>query len=509
MGYSLLFLLVLALLLTVEVGSVASPTSANATPVNPKNNTKPSTTTSKNSNKPTQQKANKANTDPKSTHDVSDPIQYTYIGDSDFESIETQQNQHHRFHQKRIAICITGQIGRFIPRYILKHLIEANPDYIFRVFIQLQVSSIYNTHPDPIYEASEFTHFNDYALFKSIGHYFTQDNARLVQLGLSVGHSIEYWKQYLHLSRLDRIKQFDAEVQYKILDMYYKHFNCTQHIQQYESKYQFHFDYVILHREDIFYMGDMNLTKLLKEWMHKEEKVNPHNPQPNSRNFTYVTKAHSSSVTNDKEKYCDYLYKNCLTWGGVNLRVQLYRRNAALSLLGSRLDYYQYMTTNNAAIFNTEWFEKLQAESMGWKGCGVDVQDFPVLPIRITRGFDSKPSHGFDANVLHEDTDTIKAMNAINESAASSNGNKYQRLDDVSYHNDKESTNMTNICFLQNEVYFEKTKEICYREEYKTFLFENFCEIQIDKMKAHLGGGSKHHHDDNNNNNGSASSIRH
>ena len=75
---------------------------------------------------------------------------------------------------------------------------------------------------------------------------------------------------------------------------------------------------------------------------------------------------------------CDFVYKKCLSWGGVNMRWQLIRQPAALTFLSGQLHFY-----NRARAINPEIFEKQHLRALNLRLCHRPVTDIPVTVSRV------------------------------------------------------------------------------------------------------------------------------
>ena len=140
--------------------------------------------------------------------------------------------------------------------------------------------------------------------------------------------------------------------EWKILNMYHNHVRCAFEIERLERGRGAKFDYVVSAREDAFVFYDVNLPRL-------------------------------------DALDCQLIYKNCLSWFGVNMRAQLLRRDA-LSFLKDRLRFYVETQTSGVAFTTPEVFELTQANAMGLTRCPVPVDDWPVTAMRY-RGAGLEP----------------------------------------------------------------------------------------------------------------------
>ena len=141
-------------------------------------------------------------------------------------------------------------------------------------------------------------------------------------------------------------------LQTNILNMFLKQQACMHQIEQYEREAQdhiasphfhsnllhpghnkaqkeglFEFDYVICTRDDLHVFKPFALGPIL--------------------DFMVANKVDVSS-------------KNCLAWGGINERFQIFTRDAAATILGERLEYYKSAYITGKVFMNTEFFELSQ-----------------------------------------------------------------------------------------------------------------------------------------------------
>jgi len=160
---------------------------------------------------------------------------------------------------------------------------------------------------------------------------------------------------------LDRMSQY-TKSQEIILNMYSHQVNCVKKIKLHEHENNINYDFVISSREDAFYFHALNITNLIVKFF--------------------------SSIDTDN---CHMVTKNCLGWGGLNMRWQMMRRRNGLAYFGGRLDYYDSMYNKtldrNVIVQNPEMFELWQLSHLGLSQCMATIYDVPVAAARhITNG---------------------------------------------------------------------------------------------------------------------------
>jgi hypothetical protein len=99
----------------------------------------------------------------------------------------------------------------------------------------------------------------------------------------------------------------------------------------------FEFDYVICTRDDVHFFLPFTIKPVL--------------------DFMVINKV-------------DVTAKNCLAWGGINERFQIYTRKAA-ALMGERLEYYRSTYITRKFFPNTEYFELQQIIAGGFNFTGL------------------------------------------------------------------------------------------------------------------------------------------
>jgi hypothetical protein len=148
-----------------------------------------------------------------------------------------------------------------------------------------------------------------------------------------------------------------------IMNMYKGQVQCAEQIVEYEKAQQhryslptpWQFDFLISTREDVYFYTPMIMEPLLA-YMQRDLAVGP--------------------------KHCDVMAKNCLTFFGLNMRLQLWNRLAGLNVLSHRFTFYRDMRTSGLKAYNPESFEAMQASMYDLTLCPVNVTKVPVTAAR-------------------------------------------------------------------------------------------------------------------------------
>jgi len=245
-------------------------------------------------------------------------------------------------HYGPIAVCVTGQPARLQPEH-LALLLRANEGLRFDVFFHLANSSaaVFNTQPG----AAHSTPYADLSpseiiqrLEELIGPY-----ARSVDVRWWVPRTANEWIRILKLTGepLARIWQY-RRGQATILNMYRHHEECARQIQ---GRY---YSAVLSLREDTFLFRGIDLRAKLLPLLHQG---------------------------------CDVIARDCLSWGGLNMRMQALSSPA---LLLGRLECYRslYESASPKYIKNPEQFEAYCARRQNLSTCLVSVEELPVSVMR-------------------------------------------------------------------------------------------------------------------------------
>ena len=102
---------------------------------------------------------------------------------------------------------------------------------------------------------------------------------------------------------------------------------------------------------------------------------------------------HLSPIVQNRQ--CDISTRDCLSWNGVNMRMQIMTRSAAAVFYCKRIDYISAYVRNVSSSFNPEKTEKLrkschgvevcektQAQLHNISTCSFNMSDFPVQVAR-------------------------------------------------------------------------------------------------------------------------------
>merc|ERR1711971_538024 len=128
----------------------------------------------------------------------------------------------------------------------------------------------------------------------------------------------------------------------RMLNMWASQVNCSHQISDYEEKHTFEYSRIVNTREDIFFFKDMDFAELFHDY-----------------------------------KECDLITKNCLEWGGINMRFHVYTSDKGKDLMGNRIQFYK-----EHSAFNTEIWEELQANHTLMKICRLTIDKIPVTAVR-------------------------------------------------------------------------------------------------------------------------------
>ena len=178
----------------------------------------------------------------------------------------------------------------------------------------------------------------------------------------------------------------------------------------------FSFDRLISTREDVYFFHEVNIEALIEsaEALKQHQEGEEHGEQGSSSS--------SSSSSSGRIHRCDIITKDCLAWGGINMRFQLLRRDRGWHYLHSRLNYYALLYLEQKQPESTEqqgkplqrrrrqllqlrqqprggegWdeagrsvrgpelFEADQANHMGLSACAVPIHDLPATAVRHTK----------------------------------------------------------------------------------------------------------------------------
>jgi len=257
-----------------------------------------------------------------------------------------------------VAVCVTGMPERLQPEHLIKRFVAPNAArFAFDIIYALAppTSLFYSTDGHVKYDPSSFAQQTHAQLTQSLAKLvsgFPERHVRLHVLRAINDLDAAALRKKLSISpvqALDRISQFIGNIQPRILNMYHHQEICAQQIGEIERGRGRVFDFVVSTREDVYLWKDMNLEEL--------------------------TSRHT----------CDIVTKDCKNWGGINMRLQLLRRDSGLRFLRDRLPFYAAMYRENRTFANPEVFELAQAEALKLSVCYRSIDNVPVTAVRHTQ----------------------------------------------------------------------------------------------------------------------------
>ena len=283
---------------------------------------------------------------------------------------------------KRIAICVSGQISRWQPEFLFQNLIHVNPDQQLFLFFNLQTNNGTNhaLHSSGIgFQPTKMSVMNNTEIQTHLNELLNASkHTEIVSINKHYVMSREHFVTVVN-GPLDRLKQFNMRdyhpsgISVNIMNMYQAHINCADQILAYEQEKTlevnknltaWRFDYIISTREDAYFYTPMNISALLPQLRLF------HNPTP-----TTVT-------TDGNHGKCDIIFKNCLTFGGFNMRLQLFNRDSGIIMLGNRFKFYSIMHQAGWKTVNPECYEMMEAGMYDVIDCKVDIDYIPVTAAR-------------------------------------------------------------------------------------------------------------------------------
>jgi hypothetical protein len=258
---------------------------------------------------------------------------------------------------EKIAVCVTGQVGRWIPESHVKNLIKSNKDVFFSFFFNFEFA---NQQHQTTYNVkfgipSNFTQLSLDTSLQEISELFTRNNSEFANIKFELPYELSRWQHIMNRNAshqsLDRISEYVSR-QTIILNMYKNQISCMNSIADFERETQMNFTYVINAREDLYYFHPLDLR-------------------------------HAFALLNHPESKCGVVSKGCIMNYGINMRLQIARREAASQIFGGRLTFYKDMFTTGNTIKNPESFELFHVNSLGMQSCTLPVDLFPVASARI------------------------------------------------------------------------------------------------------------------------------
>ena len=274
-----------------------------------------------------------------------------------------------------MAVCVSGQIGRFQPHHLLKGLVEPNPSIYFYFFYNLQLHDqlkgertskmqgtlqedlskavIYSTDPNIFFNTTKFSWMKNYEVSDHVTKLMNTNNSKVVSVNYGYALNVSYWRKVMNGS-LDRMQFYGTEdLQARILNMYQFQPKCIDQMLAIEQYQNVTFKSIVYSREDIYTFTVVNLTQLVS-----------------------LLRNGGANGT------CDSISKSCLHHGGINMRFYVLTRNAGISFLGQRISFYRHLKENNLFIFNPERFEKSMSNWLNLSHCPVP---FDMLPVTAAR----------------------------------------------------------------------------------------------------------------------------
>lgn len=258
----------------------------------------------------------------------------------------------------KVAVCISGQLARLNPKQLLEGQILPNPTIDHYLFFNIQKKAnvseaVFSSMAGKGPGRSKYAlHMPTDEIILQLDQLLTTKSSKIIRVIFSPPKNREEWEIYIlkELGALDRITQYEREQQ-NILNMYNHHVQCAEQIKDFEVKSGFHFDYIVSTREDAFWFTPINMTYLIQ--------------------------------THFLQGKCQILSKNCLAWAGINMRYQIFTRDAGLQILESRISFYQSLFTANQFYFNPESFELGQVHHFNLTHCPLPITDIPVTAVRF------------------------------------------------------------------------------------------------------------------------------
>eukprot|EP00968_Pinguiococcus_pyrenoidosus_P029384 scaffold8536_cov248-Pinguiococcus_pyrenoidosus.AAC.3 len=264
-----------------------------------------------------------------------------------------------------VGVCICGMLSRTQPDSFAKNVLEANPDVDFSVVYVLQDARkpVYSTdyklrirEPAPF---AQYTHAEALSVLQRI----SPANAQVNLTDFVPTKDLDSWQATLRASaaEIQMVLTQYGDITDRILNMYGLQVRCGKELRALGKD----FDAVILSREDAYLLDRLDLRPLLARIA---------------------------------EGACDHISKSCLSWGGVNMRFQMYSSEMGLEMLESRLRFFKRLMDKRERVHNPETFEMEQLEEAHATRCLVSVEELPVVVARHT--------HGGEFCIIHAEFET-------------------------------------------------------------------------------------------------------
>jgi hypothetical protein len=218
-----------------------------------------------------------------------------------------------------VAVCICGQRARLDVTQLVRFL-HVNNHLTFDVFMHLSDGDGF------------FQWDTDTGRSRGVARHTPSAVIEDAFTAVSRSYSLSLWPlldrdRLIHehrLVKLDRITQY-VKIQVRIMNMYHHQLMCGREVDRSATKYEA----VIYLREDVFFFHDTNVSVPMRAL----------------------------------GKHCDLVAKDCLGWGGINMRLQLLTDT---SFLVRRFDFYRHLIATGNTVFNPEQFELRQANWMAF-----------------------------------------------------------------------------------------------------------------------------------------------
>lgn len=284
-------------------------------------------------------------------------------------------------HTHRIAVCVSGQIFRWIPNYFYSGVIQANPNHFFSLFINLQfhtsadLTSVFTTKSSINFQPTPVNKMPYSDMLQYVHRLFHTNHSQIVVLDVVPPKTLFEWKETLKLS-LDRIYLY-AKKQHAILNLYFHQRRCFDQILLREEMQQVKFDYVINTREDIYYFRPIILDPIFPSHRFSFDNLTSPGRDKEMAVPTVFTQ-HSPH-----HRCCDIVTKDCLNWNGTNMRWQLFSRDDLAMVLQKRFHYYRQLYRTQTTVRNPEIFELNQYKHYRLNICEYSIETIPVAAIRF------------------------------------------------------------------------------------------------------------------------------
>lgn len=254
-----------------------------------------------------------------------------------------------------VAVCVTGQIGRLLPQFIMKDLIRANQGFYFDIYAFFQGGNLkittFSTSINS--QQSAFAMADVNKLPQLVSNAFNSNNSKLAMLSFIPKKKFSDWQLYMGANFTPNSSIFfdwvsKPHIMESIFNMYAKIAACAESIIQSKIKYEA----VILSRDDLYFFQPVDLDLLIKTVL----------------------------------KHCDVIAKDCLNYGGVNMRLQVLSKNRGLQFLRQHLEFAKYLFESNQTVRNPESMELAHANYSSARVCMLPVDLVPTTGPRLENG---------------------------------------------------------------------------------------------------------------------------